>query len=111
MKQFKIITLAVFGVLLLTSCEGRSQAKKETTIKKETSATSNALVQKQYKLSGFKQSCCTGIVEYSLKETKGYVKSKADVSKQLLTVWYDKNKCNESAIKKAINKTPYKIIE
>ena len=107
MKHFKITTLVLFSILLLTSCESKAQTK--TDLKTET-VTSNT-IEKTYKLKEFKQSCCSGIVEYSLKEVEGYIKSKANVKNQELTVWFDKTKCTEKDIKKAINKTPYKIVE
>lgn len=107
MKHFKTTILIAFSILLFTSFDVQSQTNTET----KTEIITNNTVQKTYKLKGFKQSCCTGIVEYSLKEVTGYIKSESDVKNQELTVWFDKTKCTEKDIKKAINKTPYKIIE
>ena len=70
----------------------------------------NNIIKKTYKLKGFKQNCCTGIVNYALKEVDGFIKSEAQVKSQELTVWYDSKKCDEAAITEAINKTPYKVI-
>ena len=81
----------------------------DTTISTSQQEQSN-IIKKTYKLKGFKQSCCTGIVNYALKEVDGFIKSEAQVKSQELTVWYDAKKCDESAIKDAINKTPYKIV-
>lgn len=111
MKQFKISTLIAFSILLLISCEGKGQTKINSETTTKTVVVKNNTMGKTYKLKGFKQSCCSGIVEYSLKEVTGYIKSKANVKRQELTVWFDKTKCTEEDIKKAINKTPYKIVE
>ncbi len=107
MKHFKITTLVLLSFLALTSCESKGQTKVDS---KTESIVSNT-IEKTYKLKEFKQSCCTGIVEYSLKEVAGYIKSKANVKNQELTVWFAKTKCTEKDIKRAINKTPYKIVE
>ncbi|WP_086030421.1 heavy-metal-associated domain-containing protein [Tenacibaculum holothuriorum] len=104
MKNIKIIMLLI-GVLFFTSCESKSQTKSEL----KTKTVANNTVEKTYKLKGFNQSCCIGIVNYSLKEVNGFVNLKANVKKSEITVWFDKTKCAESEIKKAINKTSYKI--
>lgn len=106
MKYFKILTFIAFSILLLSSCE-ENNPQKATTIKISQENT----IKKTYKLKGFKQSCCTAIVEYSLKEVDGYVKSKPNVQNQELTVWFKKNTLIKEKIEKAINKTPYKIID
>lgn len=109
MKSFKIVTIAIFSFLLLVSCEGKSQTKVDSTTKKE--AIKNKITESTYKLEGFTKSCCSGIVEYALKEVDGYVKSKANVKNKELTVWFDNTKTSEYVIKQAINRTAYKIIE
>jgi copper chaperone CopZ len=111
MKHLKKITLIAFSILLLTSCEGKSQTKTSSKTASKTEVVKSNTTQKKYELKGFKQSCCTGIVEYSLKEVPGFIKSEADVKNQELTVWFDKTICTEEDIKKAINKTPYKIVK
>lgn len=108
MKHFKILTILLFSFLFLTACESQGQTSESET--KEISVT-NQTIQKTYKLKGFKQSCCSGIVDYALKEVDGFIKSKANVKKQELTVWFNASKCSEKDIKHAINKTPYKIVE
>ncbi len=109
MKLHYIVIIALFSLFLLLSCEGKSQENNSNT---SVTSTKKALsnIKTTYTLKGFKKSCCTGIVNYSLKEVDGFIKSKANVKTHELTVWYDGNKCSETAIKKAINKTPYKII-
>lgn len=104
MKLKNITTVLIFAFTLMTTPQVFSQEKVDRQNNSE-------MVQKTYKLKGFKQSCCTGIVEYSLKEVKGYIKSKANVKQQELTVWYNPTLCKEKAIKDAINKTAYKIID
>jgi len=109
MKHLKTINLIIFMAMLLTTLniEAQTQVKSNTKSK----VVQNNSVQKKYKLKGFKQSCCTGIVAYSLSKVEGYLKSEADVKNQELRVWYDTSICTEKKIKEAINKTPYKIIE
>jgi len=107
MKKFKSVTLIASSILLLSFCEGRSQTKIES----KTEINTNNIIQTKYKLKGFKQSCCVGIVEYSLKEVKGIIKLKANMKDQELTVWFDITNCKEEEIKKAINKTSYKIVK
>lgn len=106
MKPNNIYLTLALSALLLTSCEGKAQSENS----KKTEQESNN-IKKTYTLKGFKQSCCSGMVNYSLEEVNGFIKSEPNVKKQELTVWYDKTKCTEEEIKKAINKTPYKIIK
>jgi len=68
------------------------------------------IVKTEYYAEKLTQSCCIGIVEYSLKKVDGYEKLEANTEKRLLTVWYDANKTNAEKIKEAINKTPYKAV-
>lgn len=108
MKFKTIVYITFLSFFLLGSCQSQTQkkeSKKETEEKIEVSTS----IEKTYKLTGFKQSCCTGIVNYSLQEVDGFIKSKADVKNQRLTIWFNPKKCTETDIKKAINKTPYKI--
>ncbi|WP_418513571.1 hypothetical protein [Corallibacter sp.] len=63
-------------------------------------------------LKKFTQSCCTGIVEYSLKKNvKGFIKAVSNTKKGQITVWYDSTKSTNKEVKEAINKTPYKVIK
>lgn len=105
MKHLKTINLILFGILSIISFELKSQ----TNTKFKTEIVTNNTIKKTYKLKDFKQSCCIGIVEYSLKEVTGFIKSEANVKSQEISVWFDKTKCTEKDIKEAINKTPYKI--
>lgn len=109
MKLQNILSAFIFCALLLTSCEGRSQTKNTVKAVKSKEVIANKSTKVTYKLKGFKQSCCTGIVKFSLKEVGGFIKSEANIKNQELTVWFDKTKSTEEDIKKAINKTPYKI--
>lgn len=109
MKTIKITTLIAFCFLLFSYNLSYSQSKPTTKANPKTENIKNTIVKKTYTLKGFKQSCCTGIVEYSLKEVEGYIKSEANVKQRELTVWFDTTKCTEEAIKIAINKTAYKI--
>jgi len=69
-------------------------------------------VKKTYQLEKFTQSCCTGIVEYSLKKNvKGFIKAVSNTNKGQITVWYDSTKSTNKEVKEAINKTPYKVIK
>ncbi len=111
MKHFKTSSLIALSIVSLTFCEVKSQASESTKTKLSTEINKHESTKKTYKLKGFKQSCCSGIVEYSLKEVDGFIKSESKVKEQKLTVWFDKTKCTEEDIEKAINKTPYKILE
>ena len=106
MKKIRTSTIIIIGVLLLSPFSVSSQTKTEL----KTEVIKNSTIKKTYHLKDFKQSCCSGIVNYSLNEVKGFIKSKPDVKNQKLTVWYDRTKCTEEEIKKAINKTSYKIV-
>ena len=109
MKLQNIFITFIICIFLLTSCEGKSQTKNTTNVSGLKETVTNKIVKKTFKLKGFNKSCCTGIVKYSLKEINGFIKSEANVKNQELTVWFDKTKSTEEDIKKAINKTPYKI--
>lgn len=108
--KLQTLLLATAFLFLLTS-DGLSQAKRSVESEISSSSNPSPLVKKSYHLKGFKQSCCASIVKYSLQEVKGFHKVESNVKMQEITVWYDKEKCTEREIKKAINKTPYKIIE
>lgn len=111
MKIQKIFITIILCVSISITCLGieKEIASNDSTQAKEVAKTS--IEKKTYKLKDFKQSCCIGILNYSLKEVEGYIKSKANVETQELTVWYDYQKCTEEAIIKAINKTRYKVIK
>lgn len=109
MKTIKITTFITFCFLLLSFNLSNSQSKPTIKASQKTENVEANIIKKTYTLKGFKQSCCTGIVEYSLKEVEGYIKSEANVKQRELTVWFDASICTEAAIKKAINKTAYKI--
>ncbi|WP_294822811.1 mercuric transporter MerT family protein [uncultured Flavobacterium sp.] len=64
-----------------------------------------------FKVEKMTQSCCVGIIEYSLKDIEGYIKCEADVKARKLTVFYDANKTTKKKVLEAINKTPYKASE
>jgi copper chaperone CopZ len=102
----KTLFTALLSIILITVSCAQDNQKTKTEGQFQTS-----IVQKSYRLKGFKQSCCFGIVEYALKEVKGYQKSEANVKKQELTVWFDSKRCSEVEIKNAINQTAYKIVE
>lgn len=108
MKTFTIFSSLLFA-LVINSCDTNSQnldKTNETQLNQRVNS-----IQKTYKLEKFTKSCCSGIVEYALKEVKGYIKSEANVTKQELTVWYNPTKCSEKDIIAAINLTSYKVIE
>lgn len=68
-------------------------------------------VKKTYQLEKFTQSCCAGIVEYSLKKhVKGFIKAISNTKKGQITVWYDSSKSTSKEVQEAINKTPYKVV-
>lgn len=105
-----MVLLPIMILLLNLSsvfCQDQLDANKYIT-KKETKNKST-IISKTYKLKGLKQSCCLGIVTYSLKEVKGFIRAESNLKQQKILVWYDSKKCKEEAIKKAINKTPYPI--
>lgn len=107
MNYIKTITFVILSAVIFNSCQ--ENAKEKTVTKTE--VTSSNIVEKSYKLKGFTKSCCAGIVEFSLKEVQGYLKSEAHVNDQKIKVWFDNTKCKEIDIKKAINNTTYTIIE
>lgn len=100
-----------FCLQVVISCKGKAQTKVSENTSTPTKLTSNKKASKTYKLKGFNKACCIGIVNYSLKEVDGFLRSEADVKKQEITVWYNEDKCSEKAIKKSINKTGYTIID
>ncbi|WP_196890836.1 heavy-metal-associated domain-containing protein [Aureivirga marina] len=105
MKFQNILFLILIS--LSVSCQtSETTKKKQTKVEK----TENQIIQKTYTLKNFNKSCCIGIVAYSLKKVDGFKKSEANTKKQQITVWYEKQRCNETEIKNAINKTPYKIV-
>lgn len=69
------------------------------------------VVKSVFKIEKMTQSCCVGIIEYSLKDIEGYIKCEADVKARKLTVFYDANKATKKKVLEAINKTPYKASE
>ncbi|MCF2876530.1 MULTISPECIES: heavy-metal-associated domain-containing protein [unclassified Tenacibaculum] len=107
MKIQNLLLIIAVSLIFLASCQSQNKTNKDAKVKE---IAKSGIITKTYTLEGFKQSCCTGIVNYSLKEVNGYIKSEANVKNQQLTVWFDNKKCDERAIKKAINKTPYKIV-
>lgn len=97
--------IAIFTIIILMlPYMGMAQAKTKTL------QTQKKIVKTEYYAEKLTQSCCVGIVEYSLKKVNGYEKLEANTEKRLLTVWYDANKTNADKIMEAINKTPYKAI-
>lgn len=60
-----------------------------------------------YKIEKLTQACCIGIIEYSLKDVKGYKKLKADLKKKEVVVWYDPKETDKAKIKEAIDKSTY----
>ncbi|UTW66531.1 heavy-metal-associated domain-containing protein [bacterium SCSIO 12643] len=100
MKNLKTIAFMATAMWCIFPEIGMSQTQEKTEV-------SNKIVQKTYRLQGFKQSCCSGIINFSLEEVEGYIKLKH----QQVTVFYDESKCTEEQIKAAINQTPYKILE
>lgn len=111
MKHLKTILFVGLGGIALAFYAINNQAITGVSPQPPSKATVSDTVKKTYKLKEFKQSCCSAIVEYSLKEVKGYIKSEVDMKKQEITVWFDSSKSKEKEIKKAINRTAYKIIE
>lgn len=109
-KQIIYITL-FFCLQVVVSCTGNAQTKTAEKTGKLTELTANKKVSRTYKLKGFNKACCIGIVNYSLKEVDGFLRSEADVKKQEITVWYTEGKCSEKTIKESINKTGYTIID
>lgn len=109
MKLIQTLFLG-FGTLLIISCADGTDLKKDSesaTTEKSQSTT----VKKTYKLKNYSKSCCTGLVEYALKEVNGFIKSSSNTKKQEITVWFNSKKCSESKIKKAINATGYTIVD
>lgn len=108
--------VVVILTLLLLLAPYASQAKsaeipigytKDITLLQE----KKKIVKTSFKIEKMTQSCCVGIIEYSLKEVRGYVKSEADVNTRILTVHYDSDATTKKKILDAINKTPYKATE
>ncbi|APD06024.1 hypothetical protein UJ101_00477 [Flavobacteriaceae bacterium UJ101] len=106
MKNLFKSTLLSCVTLLFIGC-GESNAQQ--TITETSKQQSKNLTKRTYTLQNFKQSCCSKIVDYSLKEVEGYIKSEANIDHQQITVWYDSSKATEDQIKQAINQTAYKI--
>ena len=108
MKLIQTIFLGI-GTLIIISCSNGIGLKKnrESTLIEQTQSTT---VKKTYKLKNYTKSCCSGMVEYALKEVDGYIKSTSNAKKQEITVWFNSKKCSESKIKKTINSTGYTII-
>ena len=105
----KSIIVTILYLSLFISCQGISQQIDPLSNAASKETNSSLIVKKIYHLHGFNQSCCVGIVNYSLKEINGYIKSKANVQKQELAVWYNSLQCKEAVIQEAINKTGYTI--
>ena len=103
-----IITTLIIAFILNSTLQAQNQNNDSSKIEHQEQA---QIIKKTYTLKGFKQSCCTRIVDYALKEVKGYLRSEANVKTQELTVWFNTNLSKEADIKNAINKTAYKIIE
>ena len=74
MNQFKLSLIIALSAILFISCEGKSQANNNEKTKQE--ITKSNILKKTYILKEFKQSCCSGIVEYSLKEVSGLLSPK-----------------------------------
>lgn len=60
-----------------------------------------------FKVEKLTQSCCIGIIEYSVKNIKGFKKLKADVKAKEVTVWFDPKETTKTKIKEAIDKSGY----
>ena len=106
MKKVNIAVIAVFSLIALISCanETISSNKPSSEVQQTTK------VKRTYKLKKYTQSCCSRLVEYSLKEVDGYIKSESNTAKQEITVWFDTSKCSEKDIIEAINATGYTVI-
>ncbi|NLR90816.1 heavy-metal-associated domain-containing protein [Flammeovirga agarivorans] len=103
MKLINII-ITIVGLLFISSCStsnGNTTEKVSSITVKQT--------EKTYQLKGFKSSCCTGIVNYSLKEVDGYLGMQPNLESSSVTVWFDNSKASEKEIIDAINQTPYKV--
>ena len=109
MKNLKSISIISLGMFLLTTTPVQSQTATNQNNKSK-KVTKN-IVQRTYKLKGFKQSCCYNMVEFTLQELKGYVKSKPNMTKQEITVWFNTDLNTEEEIIAAINKTGYTVTE
>ena len=62
------------------------------------------------KLKGFTSECCVGLVAYTLNNLEGVEKHEANVKKQEMKVWFDRNIISQEGIINEINKTHYKVI-
>lgn len=60
-----------------------------------------------YKIEKMTQSCCVGIIEYSLKDLKGFKKLTADIKAREIVVWYNPKETSKTKIKEAIDKSGY----
>lgn len=69
-------------------------------------------VKKTYRLAKYTQSCCSNIVEYSLKQNvQGFFKASSNTNKQQITVWFDPAQSSSDDVEKALNETPYKVVK
>lgn len=64
-----------------------------------------------YTIEKLTQSCCVGIIEYSVKDLKGFKKLKANVKAKEVTVWYDPKETTKAKIKEAIDKSGYIAVQ
>ena len=101
------IAFVLFAVLAFTNYTNAQSNQDNTSIQKYQSDTAKVT----YKLKAFKQSCCSYLVNFALEEVDGFVRSEANIKKQEITIWYKPEKCTEKELKKAINKTAYKVVE
>jgi len=110
MKTENNLIALIFCLFLISSCETTNRENKKITQPVSKEMSTNKYQVTTYKLDGFNLTCCKNIIDYSLNEVPGFIKSVADIKNMELTVWYSNDKGTEQEIQKAIDKTPYKIV-
>ncbi len=88
-----LITLLTLLAPILVNAQSKKVEKREA--------------QASYRVEKFKQSCCSVLIEYSLKKVKGYHKMEADANKRLIIVWYNAIQTNPKILKEAIDRSGY----
>lgn len=74
----------------------------------EVSTSSHSLPDATFAVPELKSECCTGAVQFALKDVPGLERAEADIHTHQLSVWFDSKKTDTEMILKALNDSPYK---
>lgn len=74
----------------------------------EVSTGSRSLPDATFAIPELKSECCTGAVQFALKDVPGLERAEADIRMHQLSVWFDSKKTDTEMILKALNDSPYK---